>query len=334
MSKLYFTNNKYKNIALNLQSSNENIHSSIDAFFLLIKGINIEDLSNLCKMIQQCYASFSHPIKLSIEDCYKLTQNNDIDEIEKSIIVQLATQHINNGNNLGNNTINNGKINTSSWLSHSFYVGEVCSLLASKLGLDEDKARTIGLLHDYGRKFNHTFLHVIKGFEELVNLGWKNEAIGCLTHSFVNGGRCSNNEPAIEGFYVDENGNARWHSNTSKDDITVFLENYKYTDYDVILNIADLMATSEGIVSPKQRLDDIATRRIIDPINRGYFLADITNTLIDILKKMNLSNDDFKYIKADKYTSLEQIQNYFDEVSKYFYDIFTNIKKQQTKKLC
>lgn len=327
MAKLNFSNVEYKNTALNLQRSNSNNHSSTDAFLVLIRGVNIEDLSNLCEMMQQHYLSLPNPIELSLDDCYKLTQSNNLEETEKHTIVSLAEQCIKSGNHLGSKTINDGKINTSSWISHSFYSGEVCGALATQLGLDVDSAKTFGLLHDYGRKFIHTFDHVIKGFEALIDIGWYNESIGCLTHSFVNGGRCSNNEPAVEGFYVDDEGNAKWKIGTSKDDMTLFLENYNYTDYDILLTIADLMATDKGIVSPKDRIADIATRRQIDPTNRGYFLADITNTFIDILKKLNLIDNHIEHIKANKNTSLDEIQSYFNKVSEYFFNAFLNLSK-------
>lgn len=331
MNKLNFKNLEYKEKALTSKAMQTSSRSFIDAFFLLIKDISMEDLSNLCIMIQQYYKNLPTPIELTLENCYKLTQQNNLDDIEKITIVNLASQCIKNGRYLGNKTINDGKISTSAWINHCFYASEVCANLAEQLGLDLNTAKTIGLLHDYGRKFNHSFMHTIDGFEALINLNWENEAIGCLTHSFINNGRCSNNEPAVEGFYVDKDGNPKWNENVEKDDITLFLENYQYSNYDVILNIADLMATSEGIVSPKKRLEDIATRRTIDPTNRGYFLADLTNTLIDILKKLNLIDENSNYIKANENTPLSVIENYFNQISDHFFNAFLNfenIKKQ------
>lgn len=327
MEQLNFSNEQYKNIALNLQRTNSNVHCSTDAFLLLIKGLSMEDLSNLCMTIQQHYSSSN--IILSLEDCYRLTQNNNIEDNDKQIIVSLAEQCIKKGIHLGCKTINEGKINTSSWISHSFYAAEVCSILAIELGLNEDAAKTFGLLHDYGRKFTHTFNHVIEGFQSLIDMGWYNEAIGCLTHSFVNGGRCANNEPALEGFYVTEKGKANWKEGTLKDDMTLFLENYQYTDYDVLLTIADLTATDKGIISPEHRIADIATRRQIDPTNRGYFLAETTNMFINILKRLNLIDNELTPIKADKNTSLEEIQEYFNKVSEYFFNSFKNFPKKQ-----
>ena len=332
---LNFSNTAYKEKALSTQMNPENIHSSVDAILLLIKGVAYDDLSNLCELMKEHYASLPNPIKLSLEDCYKLTQNDNLSEIEKNTIAELISKCIKSGKTLGNKTIMDGKINTSSWISHCFYSGEVCASLANQLGLDSDKARTMGILHDYGRKFDHSFGHTIGGFEKLTDLGWDNEAIGCLTHSFVNGGRCSNNEPALDGFYLDKYGNANWKSDVPKDDMGLFLDNYAYSDYDILLNIADLMATDKGIVSPKVRIEDIATRRVfIDPTNRGYFLSDITNTFIDILKRLNMLPENIVHIKDDENTSLEQIENYFNEVSTYFFGVFTNfpnIDKQNTK---
>ena len=327
--ELNFKDNMYKEKALKAKLSPKDIHSSEDALLLLIRGVSFEDLSNLCELIKDYYASLESPIDLSLEQCYKLTQSNDLSNLEKNNIANLISKCIQEKGFLGNKTINDERRNSSGWISHSFYAGEVCAILANKLGLDEDKARTLGLLHDYGRKFNHSFKHTIIGFEELTDLGWDNEAIGCLTHSFVNGGRCSNNERAIDGFYVDKDGIAKWKKGTIKDDMTIFLENYKYSDYDILLNIADLMATNKGIVSPKVRISDIATRRIIDPINRGYFLADITNVFIEILKRFNLVSDYITHIKHDELTSLHQIAEYFEIVSDYFYLEFSKLKKDQ-----
>jgi len=145
-------------------------------------------------------------------------------------------------------------------------------------------------------------------------------------HSFLKGGRCSNNEPALEGFYVDDNGNPNY-SSIKKDDIALFLENYTFTDYDIILNITDLMTTDKGILPPHERIKDIASRRQIDPTNRGYFLAEFTNILIDIINKEN--NTNLNYIKATKNISLKEIENYFTKISEIFYNTYLNLNKKK-----
>lgn len=323
---LNFTNDTYKTKAMNI--NNTNTHSHIDAFFLLIKDLKQEDLDNLCIKIQNFYNNEPYNLKLNLQDCYRLTQNTNLNNEMKTIIFNLALECLNSNIHLGTNTILDGKINTSSWISHALNVGIVARTLAHGLDLDEDKAMTYGLLHDYGRKFTHTFDHAIVGFEKLTDLGWNNEAIGCLTHSFVNGGRCANNEPAIEGFYIDENGKPQWKNNTKKDDITIFLENYQYSEYDKLLNIADLMATDKKITSPFDRIQDIATRRQIDPKNRTYFLTEFTNMLIKYLEKLNIN---IKTIEFSKEISIDDIESIFKDVSDIFYKNFKELNQKKNK---
>lgn len=333
MKEVNFNNKNYKNFAINLTQTG-NTHSPADAFLLLIKvddssNLTQKDLENLCLKLQQFYANNKpNPIELSVYECYKLIQSNNLDEFNKNLILNLAFECIKNGIPLGNNTIQNGKINTSTWISHCMFMSEVCANLAYALNLDPDIARTRGLLHDYGRKYSHKFDHTIIGFEKLCDLGWTDEALGCLTHSFVNGGRCSSNEQAVEGFYVDDEGNPCFKEGINKDDITLFLENYKYDEYDLLLNIGDLMATSNGVVAPHERIADIATRRIIDPVNRSYFLADLTNLLIKFLNKINANNYNFTEVKATKNISLEEIENYFNNVSNYFFNVYFQIEQK------
>ena len=94
MGEFNFTNSEFKNKAFNLQPIKESLHSFSDAFLLLIKGVKIDDLSNLCYMIKQYYNSLSNPIELSLEDCYRLTQSTNLSEVEAQTIVNLAEQCI------------------------------------------------------------------------------------------------------------------------------------------------------------------------------------------------------------------------------------------------
>lgn len=330
MNELNFSNYKYKKIALNLNNySNIPILPS-EAFFLLINGISKEDLYNLCVLIHKNI--FYNDINISVDDCYNLTQNINLDLNIKEMILNLAYECISQGKDLGIKTINDGKINTSSWISHSLHSAKLCNILANIANLEGNKAQTLALLHDYGRKYDHSLNHTIKGFEELVDKGLFTEASACLTHSFVKGGRCSNNEPALDGFYVDDFGNP-YYETIKKDDMLEFLQNYKYNKYDLLLNITDLMATSYGITSPYERIKDISTRRKIDPINRGYFLADVTNLLIFFLKNSNLIDTHISYIKADKNTSLEKIEDYFYKISYIFYNKYKNYTNMNRKSL-
>lgn len=333
--KLYFSNEYYKEKALGVHKLEKTNHSVGEAFMLLIKDVSKEDLSNLTGMIKEHFALE----ELSLDDCYNLTQGKSTKGIEvneelKSTMVNLAYRCIENGKSLGEKTINDGKINTSSWMSHVLYEGKLAKELALKLGIDETTAQIQGILHDYGRKVTHSFEHVTRGYEKLVDEGWEQEAVSALTHSFLNGGRCASNEQAEEGFYIDENGNPAWKDGTEKDDITLFLENYEYSKYDDVLNIADLMATSSGIVSPYDRIQDIATRRKLDPTNRGYFLAQFTNKLVEVLKETGaeIPENMKAELKATPDVSIEELNEKFKSASDVFYDYYKENISLDSKK--
>lgn len=313
-----FSNDKYKNIAINFKFDENRVHSPEDAFFLIINEMDFDELSNLCLKIQSRYPG------ISLEECYLLTQNYSLDKDMKKEILDCAYECINEGKYLGTKTILGGKINASSWLSHSLNVSIVTSILAKNLGLNFEVAQTMGLLHDFGRKYSHNFNHIINGFEKLIDYGYYSEAIGSLTHSFVNGGRCANNEPAIEGFNLDEYGNPFFEKETNKDDITLFLEKYRYNGYDMLLNIADLIATDKSIVSLKERLDDIATRRVIDLKNREYFLSEIINLLNYILYNCQYI-DNFEKISPNE----KNMEGILKNTSDKFYKFFNNLKSSK-----
>ena len=132
--------------------------------------------------------------------------------------------------------INQFGINTSSWISHSIEEARLCSHMASCIQVDSKKAYKMGLMHDYGRKYNHGGLHITLGFEHLYDLGYIEEAIGCLTHSFLNGNYYACFAPK--------------NKEVDNKELYDFLQMYEYDSYDLILNLADLMATAEGIVPP------------------------------------------------------------------------------------
>ena len=186
------------------------VHSPVDALMLLLNGVEIDDLDNLCKKLQIYYP------QLELRDIYKITQGEydilkNVNPVTiKTLIYNCATECLKEGKDLGSKTIAGGKINTSGFISHCLYEAKLAEELAEILGLDKDKAKTLALLHDYGRKYTHTFEHVTKGFEKLIEIGWKDEAVATLTHSFLNGGRCANCDPAEEGFYIENDGEPKW----------------------------------------------------------------------------------------------------------------------------
>lgn len=326
---LYFKDEYYKKEALkDAKRKYLNKHSVHEAFFLLIENADKADLSNVCKLVQSYYRH----MELSIDQCYNLTQGigNDKLSFNKSVqhvIYNCAYKCIDQGRALGDKTIMDGKINTSDWMAHCLTEGKISGHLAALMGLDIERAQKLGILHDYGRKISQDPSHIIRGYEELCDRNWREEAIGCLTHSFLNGGRCSWNDSPEPGFYVDKYGNPHWMHGVQKDDITIFLEKYSFNEYDKILNIADLMAMSRKIVSPAERIADIATRKQkYDPINRLYFLAELSNKLMEMLVKIGgkIPNDMIEPVKAKEGISLRHISDKFERASDLF---FTEYKK-------
>lgn len=329
---LYFKNEDYKKRALeDAKKEYINRHSVIDAFFLLIEGVDKEDLSNLCELIQEYYQT----INLSMKECYDLTQGINIeklmiDEKVKAVIYNCAYECLESGKALGNRTVKDGKINTSDWMAYCLLEGKLAGELSSKMKLDVERAQKLGILHDYGRKISQDSNHITRGYEELSDKGWNEEAIGCLSHSFLSGIRSSWNDVPEEGFFVDDEGIPRWKEGCQKDDVAIFLENYEFTVYDDILNIADLMATSKAIVSPAERIADIATRRKkFDPRNRLYFLAELSNKLIEMLQNIGgtVPEDMMDKVKAGKGVTLDEITVKFERASKLFFEEYQKITK-------
>ena len=311
--KLFFTNEDYYYKAMLILNSD--CRRSIDrnkAFLLLVNGLPFNDLENLCIEVSREY-------NISTNDAYLLIQQGRVNNL-----LDIAFNLIDKDKFLGNNIINE-KINTSSWLSHSLYEARLCEILASRLNLDKDIAFNYGLMHDYGRKYSHNFSHVTKGFEELIDLGLR-ESRACLTHSFINDGRFNNNEiPDVKLDYV----NNKEHFNSEYDDLSKLLRNITYTDYDRILNIADLMASDHGILSPIDRIYDILSRRgeLDKAPNRIYFLTSFYNTLLWYLNSIGVSTN-FNYLDFNNLT-LDEIYNYLSLISNVFYNEIISKNKRK-----
>lgn len=272
-----------------LNTKLESTHDKYDCFFQLINGVKKESLDNLIKLMLEFIQS-GH--KLTEEDCYKMLQNTNLDKSLKETIFNLAYNCLDKGLPLGNN-INEYGFNDSNWIGHSLQEARLCSIIASKSGLDQDKAFRLGILHDYGRKYTQSFRHVVEGFEKLSDLGYYEESIGCLTHSFINGNYFACYNPSKD-YIVDENLNAiTVNEELKKTDVYQFLSRYYYTDYDRILNIADLMATHAEIISPENRILDIEKRRKLEGRQKEYFFSQLQNAILWCLQKMNIDLDDY-----------------------------------------
>lgn len=315
--KLNFSNYKYKEKAKKILSSNMKSNLSLsraDAFIILIHGVPFEDLKNLCIYL-------ANTLNINLNDAYNLIQYPK--NVNKELILKTAYTVLKKENHLGVNKTSDSKYNTSSWISHSLYEAKACETIAKMLHKDSDFLFCYGLLHDYGRKFTHNFNHVIIGFENLVDLNLDKYAKGCLTHSFINGERYCNNEFISHGFKI-KNNTIILSDDLKDEDIYQVLDNSNYSLSDDILNVADLIASDSGIVSPEKRINDIAKRKtnIDNSLNRGYFIASYHNLLLKIIKlydakikinPININNE-----------NLETIKNKFHIISEIFFSFYNN----------
>ena len=299
-----FSDRKYLEILKALEEKNGNgdvcEFSAAEAFIYLIKivpdgKLAKEDLDNLLLELQKFYEN-KYGIKISLDECFVLIQEEKrkLTPEAKKDILEVAYKIIDSGKTLGTKTINNGAINTSAWLSHSLYVAKFAKIIAEEIkqkqgiDIDSDRLQALAILHDYGRKYDHTLGHVTKGAECLIDDNLPHAAVGTVIHSFLAGKRCANNERAVPGFYMDENGNEAWIDGTEPDDIKEYLDIHNLSIGDLILNLGDLVATDKGVVRLSDRLKDIATRRELDPQNREYFLLQVIKSMTYILNKMQV----------------------------------------------
>lgn len=164
-------------------------------------------------------------------------------------------------------------MNPGRWVIHSKKVGEAASRIATKLGLDGEKARAMGYIHDIGKRFGKKSIHTVEGYEYLKELGYDIEYANiCLTHSYLNndinctaGGYPS---PKYKGYEFRKK----------------FIEEHEYTMYDKIINLCDLFCTNK-FTTIDRRLIDVYTRRGVYP-NTVYHIKTTTNLKREIEDKM------------------------------------------------
>ena len=131
------------------------------------------------------------------------------------------------------------------WIRHFKCVGETASIIAKKLNLDVDKATALGYIHDIGKRTGEFKSHVMNGYNYLKELGYEDEYCNiCLTHSYLN-----NDYMCTAGGIP-----------TDIPFRTEFIKNHKYTIYEKIINLCDLMCTNKRMIL-EQRIIEIMLRR-------------------------------------------------------------------------
>jgi len=150
------------------------------------------------------------------------------------------------------------KAPNTGWIDHSICVGNAASLIAEKLNLDSEKAKTLGYIHDIGKKEGNFPLHDINGYNYIKDLGYDLEYANiCLTHSYLNNDYlCTAGEKPDYIPFRDE-----------------FIKNHEYTIYEKIINLCDLMCTNK-VMTVDKRLVDIIIRRGANE-NTSYHIKEV-----------------------------------------------------------
>lgn len=141
------------------------------------------------------------------------------------------------------------QLNSGKWEQHSISVAENARLIAEKIDyLDSDKAYTMGLLHDIGRRAGVTGIkHIFDGYDYMMSLGETEIARICLTHSFP-----LKNINTFSGKY------------DCSDEQLVFLQEFlnsvEYNDYDILIQLCDAISLPDGACIMEKRFVDVVIR--------------------------------------------------------------------------
>ena len=150
------------------------------------------------------------------------------------------------------------------WIDHSICVGNTASVIAKALNLDSDKAKAMGYIHDIGKGHGDFNAHIINGYNYLKELGYDEEyANVCLTHSYLNNDiMCT---AGVDPKFI--------HLMKGYNYIKRFVEYHRYTIYDRIINLCDLMCTSNTVTIDKRLIDVIIRRGVFS--NAQYHISEI-----------------------------------------------------------
>lgn len=133
-----------------------------------------------------------------------------------------------------------GKTLDDGWIGHSICVGDSAGIIAENLGLDAEKAKTLGYIHDIGKFVGEFKHHVMNGYRYMKDLGYDDEYANiCLTHSYLN-----NDYTCVAGG-VPEDIPFR----------TKFIREHEYTIYERIINLCDLLCKDVPMTLEKRLID-------------------------------------------------------------------------------
>jgi len=191
------------------------------------------------------------------------------------------------------------KLNPGPWIAHSKNAARAAEAIARyDNSLCPETAYILGLLHDIGRRFGFSYYkHTIDGYNFLKKLGFDDAARICMTHTF------------------DSSGN--WDCSKEEYDFVIdFFSNVEFNEYDLLIQLCDVLSLSTGFCLLEQRLVDAAIRNGTIIFKEIRDMTEKWKTIFNI--KMHFENK----IGCSIYTLLPGvIENTFristDDISKY-----------------
>lgn len=178
---------------------------------------------------------------------------------------------------------------SESWQRHSKDVAKVCEEVAKKAGMDSDLAYAKGLLHDLYKAIkrdNEIFIkkdgenvpamslsHPFTGYNLLLEKDFEEAARTVLTHTFYN------REEVLKG------GFDKRLTEEDKVFLKKWLSENDFDDYDLLVQLADNMASWKGIMTIDDRFCDILSRHpVSNPTKALQKLYDIKDYFDEKIK--------------------------------------------------
>ncbi len=150
------------------------------------------------------------------------------------------------------------------WIDHCILVGDTAAIIAEKLGLDVEKTKALGYIHDIGKRNGfgkNAKHHAIGGYEYLLELGFDEDYANiCLTHSYLN-----NDINCVCGGIPSP-------TRYRYDFIKEFIKNHKYTEEEKLINLCDLFCKTNIQTLEKRIVGIIIKRGVFD--NTVYHLQE------------------------------------------------------------
>ena len=154
------------------------------------------------------------------------------------------------------------ELNPGPWVKHSINTGIAARKIAEKIpSLDPEKAYTVGLLHDIGRRVGIVNIptHIYEGYKYCMEKGWDEAARICMTHSYLRMRDEFDYEPETDREkairdYIFSCGEA--------------------DDYDRLIQLCDSLAVDYGFVILEKRFVDVTRRYgIMEGYIKGWDIA-------------------------------------------------------------